>query len=145
MVIWSISCCNGSNIWPSHLLHPHNYRQKTLSYPPGFNMETRSHKKSTVFDISVISTSSKHDSIKYHSSIITPTRTSSGGGSYLTLKRLDRNVPRKHTNYSLVNNILTPQGIVTICPIPHFLHQRKNSQSICYLIPQGHPHHLIIW
>ena len=43
----------------------------------------------------------------------------------------------------LVNNILTPQEIVARSPIPHFLHQRKKSQRICSLIPQGHPHHII--
>ena len=81
MVIWSISFRNGLTLWPSHLLHPHNHQQTTLLSPSGFDMEKISHKNSTMFDISVISTRSKHDSIKYHSSIITLTIMSSGGGN----------------------------------------------------------------
>ena len=134
MLIWSVSCCNGTTLWPSHLLQTQNHQQRTLASPPGFSTEIRSHKKSTVFEISVILKSSKHKSIKYHSSIITLTRMISGGGTYLTLEELDWNGPRKHTHYRIVNNILTPQNIVTRCPIPPLLHQRKNFQRISSLI-----------
>ena len=68
----------------------------------------------------------------------------SGGETYLTFGKLDLNGPRENTIPRLENKLIPPQEMFTSCPIPCFIHQRKNSQKRRSIIPQSRPGHLII-
>ena len=117
MTICSVSRFSISTPYPSRLLHPRNHQQTTLTSLTGFDMDTRSTTTSTVFGVIVISTSSQHESIKYHSSIISLPSMISGGETYLNLERTASEWSK--ITYSSLVGISDPSFQINPHKLPH--------------------------